>query len=95
MFAYRVGFPGWKIAAKLGLPLTINVSVMYDDECKVLVAECEDFLPNFGIVTEGATYDELQRKIGECCDMAMEEAFDTTDIHQTIRLKMTLVDNFS
>lgn len=95
MFAYRVGFPGWKIAAKLGLPLKISVSVMYDDESKVLVAECNDFLPYLGIATEGATYEELQRKIGECCEMAMEVAFDTTDINQNIRPKMTLVDNFS
>lgn len=91
MFAYRVGFPGWKIAARLGLPLKIRVFVVYDEESKMLVAECNDFQPYLGIVTEGETFVELQRKIGECCEMAMEEAFSGSDVNQSIRPSMTLV----
>ncbi len=91
MFAYRVGFPGWKIAARLGLPLKIRVFVIYDEESKMLVAECNDFQPYLGIVTEGETFEELRKKVGECCEMAMEEAFKTTNVNQSIRPNMTLV----
>ena len=91
MFAYRVGFPGWKIAARLGLPLKIRVFVVYDEESKTLVAECNDFQPYLGIVTEGETFEELQKKVEECCELAMEEAFKTATINQSIRPNMTLV----
>lgn len=91
MLAYRVGFPGWKIAARFGLPLKISVSVKYDEESKMLVAACNDFLPYLDIVTEGASFEELQKKIGECCEMAMEEVFSGTDFNQTILSSMTLV----
>lgn len=91
MIAYRVGFPGWKIAARLGLPLKIRVFVIYDEESKMLVAECNDFQPYLGIVTEGKTFEELQRKVEECCDMAMEEAFSASVINKTIHPNMTLV----
>ena len=91
MFAYRVGFPGWKIAARFGLPLKIGVNVMYDEESKMLVTSSNDFLPYLGIVTEGASFEELQKKIGECCEMAMEEVFSTTDFNQTLISSMTLL----
>ena len=91
MFAYRVGFPGWKIAARLGCPLRVKVFVVYDEESKMLVAECNDFQPYLGIVTEGNTFEELQRKVEECCEMAMEEAFRTNSINRSVHPNMTLV----
>ncbi len=94
MFAYRVGFPGWKIAARLGFPLIIHANVIWDDEAKVFVACSDDFLPHFGCVTEGATFEELQRKVRECCEMALEEIFQTTNINQSIRTRMILLNSF-
>lgn len=64
---------------------------MYDEESKMLVTSCNDFLPYLGIVTEGASFEELQKKIGECCEMDMEEVFSTTDFNQTIISSMTLL----
>lgn len=75
MFAYRVGFPGWRIATRLGLPLRVVVNVMYDPEAKVFVASCEDFLPYLGIATEGATFPEMEQNVLDCVADAFEEAF--------------------
>jgi hypothetical protein len=94
MFSYRVGFPGWKFAAKLGLPLKVRAYVVYDDEAKCLVAECNDFLPVLGIVTEGASFEELNRKLQDCVAMAMEETFKNSNavshVHPSMRLVPSL-----
>lgn len=75
MFAYRVGFPGWRLAARLGLPLRVVVNVMYDMEARVFVASCEDFLPYLGIATEGETFAELKKNVRDCIADAFEESF--------------------
>ena len=91
MFTYRVGFPGWKIAARLGCPLRVKIFVVYDEESKMLVAECNDFQPYLGIVTEGNTFEELQGEVEECCEIAMKEVFSTNTINCSVHANMTLV----
>ena len=59
MLEYRVGRPGWKLSARLGVALKANVSVVYDHESNTLVAACSDFAPYLEIVTEGRTFEEL------------------------------------
>ena len=75
MFAYRVGFPGWKIAARLGLTLKVRVNVLWDDEAKVFVAHIDDFLPEFGCVAEAATWDGLKTELNNVLDDAFEFIF--------------------
>ena len=53
---YRIGFPFWKQAARMGIPLNIRVDVLHDIEAGVVVATSKD-LP--GLVCEAATMDEL------------------------------------
>ena len=75
MLAYRVGFPGWKIAARLGVPLTVRVEVLWDNEAKVFVATSDDFLPEFGCVAESATWDGLKEELSAVFDDAFESIF--------------------
>ena len=53
---YRIGFPFWKQAARLGVPLKMRINVMRDQEAGVLVATSDD-LP--GLVCEAASIEEL------------------------------------
>ena len=69
-FSYRVGRLGWKLAARLGVPLRVRVSVMFDDEAKVFIATTDDFLPKFGLTVESETWDGIFKEIR----IALEEA---------------------
>jgi hypothetical protein len=75
VFAYRVGFPGWKIAARLGFMLKVRVEVLWDDEAKVFVARSDDFLPDFGCVAESATWDGLKAELNSVFEDAFESIF--------------------
>lgn len=66
---YRVGFPGWKVAARLGVPLVVRVAVVKDDEAGVLVATSPDLR---GLVVESPTREELLTSIFECTEMLLE-----------------------
>lgn len=68
---YRVGFPGWKIAARVGVPLLLRVEVIRDHEAGVFVATSPDL---DGLVAEAKTADELVRAVYDCVDMLLEYA---------------------
>lgn len=91
MFAYRIGAPGWKLAARLGVPLKAKVFVVYDPESRSLVGECNDFEPYLGIVTEGETFEELSKKLKECFEMGLEESFKKPHASSLVKPSMTLV----
>lgn len=57
---YRIGFPGWKIAARLGVRLLLRVEDVRDDVAGVFVATCPD-LP--GLVAEAKTANELIQSV--------------------------------
>ena len=57
---YRVGFPGWKLAAKFGIPLLIRVNVHQDLEANVFWADSPDL---DGLTVEGATFDDVRREV--------------------------------
>lgn len=67
---YRVGFPGWKLAARLGVPLMFRVDVHHDSDARVFIATSEDLR---GLVVEAATKDELISSVYDCVDMLMVE----------------------
>lgn len=75
MLHYRVGAPGWKIAARLGLPLVVKVSVLWDDDAKVFVATSDDFMPDFGCVAESPTWQGLQKELNAVFADAMDVIF--------------------
>lgn len=74
-FAYRVGWPAWKIAARIGIPMQAKATVTKDEETGILVAVCDDFLPYLGIVTEAPTLPELEAKLQDCFFDGLVEAF--------------------
>lgn len=57
---YRIGFPGWKIAARLEVRLLLRVEDVRDDVAGVFVATCPD-LP--GLVAEAKTANELIQSV--------------------------------
>ncbi len=67
---YRVGFPGWKLAAHLGVPVIFRVEVMFDPEAGVYVATSPDLA---GLVAEAKTKDEMFHAVYDCVNMLMEE----------------------
>lgn len=67
---YRVGFPGWKIAARFGSSLLVKIDVLRDDEAGVFVATSRD-LP--GLVVEAKDMDQLFPEVYDCVDMLLSE----------------------
>lgn len=57
---YRVGFPGWKIAARHGIPLSFTVIVHKDEASGTYWAESNDL---DGLVVSGADFEELRNEI--------------------------------
>ena len=67
---YRVGFPGWKLAARNGVPLLVKIDVIRDTEAVVFVATSAD-LP--GLVVEASDLDPLMPEVYGCVGMLREE----------------------
>jgi len=57
---YRIGFPGWKLAARAGIPLRLRVQAFKDEESNSYWAKSDDL---DGLVVSGATLDELQGEV--------------------------------
>ncbi|WP_225783367.1 DUF1902 domain-containing protein [Xenophilus sp. Marseille-Q4582] len=67
---YRVGFPGWKLAARFGRPLVFNIEVLKDEEAGVFVATSPDLR---GLVAEAATLEELFHEVRLGADALITE----------------------
>ncbi len=67
---YRVGFPLWQLAARLGVPLLVKIEVVHDTEAGVFVATSAD-LP--GLVVEAKDLGQLMPEVYDCVDMLLQE----------------------
>ncbi len=67
---YRVGFLGWKIAARFSVPLLVKIEVVHDKKAKVFVATSPDLA---GLVVEAKTIDQLFPEVYACVDMLLSE----------------------
>ena len=67
---YRIGLPGWKLAARFGVRLLLRVQVIRDDVAGVLVATSPD-LP--GLVVEAKSSGELIQCVYDCADLLIDE----------------------
>ena len=65
---YRVGFPGWKLAARFGALLFVKIEVVQDKEAGVLIATSHD-LP--GLVVEAKSVDLLMAEVYDCVGMLL------------------------
>ncbi len=60
MFKYwRLGFPGWRFAARLGVALKVKVDVFHDKEAQVYFATSDDI----GLAVEAESLDSLMTEI--------------------------------
>ncbi len=57
---YRVGLPGWKLAHRLGVPLTLRVNVHFDPEVKSFWTSSPDLN---GLVVTGESLDEVWKEV--------------------------------
>jgi len=71
---YRVGFPGWKLAAKLGVPVRLRVNIRHDLEANVYVAESPDL---DGLIVEAHTLDEIKDEALAAAGILLELALNT------------------
>jgi Domain of unknown function (DUF1902) len=67
---YRVGFPGWKLAARLGVPLLVKIDVIRDAEAAVFIATSADLA---GLVVEASDLDQLMPEVYGCVAMLLED----------------------
>lgn len=67
---YPIGFPGWKLAARAGVPLRVRVHVLHDDEAGCYVATSPDLS---GLVVEARSLDQLVEEVDECIGMLLHE----------------------
>ncbi len=65
---YRIGLPGWKLAARLGVVLTLRVSIDHDEEHGYFVTWSD--LPD--LRAEAKTMRALKREITECATLLIE-----------------------
>lgn len=66
---YRVGLPGWKFAAKMGVPVRLRVNITQDLEANVYVAESPDL---DGLIVEAHTLDELKEETLNAAGILLE-----------------------
>lgn len=67
---YKVGSPLWKIAARLGVSVSLRIDVRHDDEAGVFIATSPDLK---GLVVEASTVDDLIHETNGAVEMLMEE----------------------
>lgn len=75
MFSYRAGRPFWKFFARIGCPIVVRASVLWDSEVRVFVAQSEDLLPDFGCVAESPTWERLHKELSLVLNDAFESIF--------------------
>lgn len=70
---YRVGFPLWKLAARLNVPLLVKLEVMHDKDARVFIVTSPDLK---GLVVEAPDHtgaEAMHKEIHGCVEMLMEE----------------------
>jgi hypothetical protein len=60
LLAWSLGFPGWQIAARAGVPIRINIHVSRDDEAGVFFATSPHVR---GLAVESETLDGLRQEV--------------------------------
>lgn len=83
---YRVGFPGWKLAGRLGLPLRIRVYAHYDKESRTFWANSPDL---DGLAVSGETLDELRREALAATETLLELAVNSQPPRTVAELRVT------
>ena len=80
---YRVGFPGWKLAAKFGVPIVVRIDAHYDRESGSYWASSPDL---DGLVVTGGTLDELKNEAVAACDALLSLQLHSLPVKAAARL---------
>lgn len=80
---YRVGLAFWKLAARLGVPLSLRIQIMHDDEADVYIATSTDLA---GLVAEAPSLVELMFSVRDCAEMLIEHT-----LHRSLKLTAKVV----
>ncbi len=83
---YRVGFLGWKIAARFGVPIYLRVTVHYDSDAKSYWTSSPDLA---GLVVTGNSLDELFKEARVGIDELMGIELNGAQIEAKPRLSFT------
>jgi predicted RNase H-like HicB family nuclease len=67
---YRVGYPGWKLAAKFRIPMKFLVHVHKDEESGTYWAESDDL---DGLAVAGDTLDDVHKAVFEAANALLDE----------------------
>ena len=67
---WRLGFPGWRIATRLGFQIKIKIGVFHDTEAGVYFATSEDI----GLAVESESLDGLLKEIHAAIPVLLETA---------------------
>lgn len=73
---YRVGLPGWKLAARFGVPVRLRVNIRQDLEANVYWASSPDL---DGLAVEAPTLDELKKETLLVANGLLELALHTAN----------------
>jgi hypothetical protein len=82
---YRVGFPGWKIAARMGVPVLLRAQVHYDAASKSYWADSTDL---DGLVVSGKNLDELHKEAVLACGELLSLALHSNKAKATTELRI-------
>ena len=74
---YRIGFPLWKMFARIGMPMKLRINVMHDSEADVFVATSNDLR---GLVCEAQTPEQLVSEINIAIDELMSIHLASTNV---------------
>lgn len=82
---YRVGFPFWKAAARVGVPLKVLVCVHHDPDAGVYFAHSPDLR---GLVAEAPTLDALWPEVRAGISDLLEEQLPSSAHEPVADLRM-------
>lgn len=71
---YRVGLPGWKLAAKWGVPVRLHVNITQDLDANVYVAQSPAL---DGLIVDAHTLEELKDEALAAASVLLELALHT------------------
>ncbi len=83
MIRYQVGWPGWKFAARMRVPLLVRVRVHFDAESKSYWADSPDL---DGLVVAGQDLDELRSEVFAAADELLNLAIRSPRVRATTEL---------
>ena len=84
---WRLGLPGWRIAARFGVPIKIKIDVHKDEEAGVYFATSDDI----GLAVESITLDDLMKEIHSAVPVLLQlEHFGNAKPKTDIRLNNNL-----